>query len=212
MITRALARPSVTVATTVWSSRAYASRRPMSMPAGIARTVWRSTFAANERTLELTETPPQGGRAFNPTQLSRSEPIRASVARTETRRAKGIVMDMPEILRGDSPVRLFQGAVAGAALSMAIGFGWAGWTLGGTVAKMVEESGRTAVITALAPISVDKFQHASNATENLAELRKTASYQQGTFVEKGGWATLPGSDASNYAVAQACANMLTTLK
>jgi hypothetical protein len=185
----------------------------MSMLAGFAQPVWRSTFAANERTLELTETPTQGGRAFNPTPLfCRSEPIRVSVARTETCRAKGIAMNMPEILQGDSPVRLFQGAVAGAALSMAIGFGWAGWTLGGTVAKMVEESGRTAVITALAPICVDKFQHASNATENLAELRKTASYQQGTFVEKGGWATLPGSDASNYAVAQACANMLTTLK
>ena len=121
-------------------------------------------------------------------------------------------MNMPEILQGDSPVRLFQGAVAGAALSMAIGFGWAGWTLGGTTAKMVDDAARTAVITALAPICVDKFQHASNATENLVELRKTASYQQGSYVEQGGGATLPGSDASNYAVAQACANMLTTLK
>jgi hypothetical protein len=121
-------------------------------------------------------------------------------------------MNMPEILQGDSPMRLFQGAVAGAALSMVIGFGWAGWTLGGTTAKMVDEASRTAVITALAPICVDKFKHASNATENLATLQKTASYEQGTFVEKGGWATLPGSDASNYAVAQACANMLTALK
>ena len=121
-------------------------------------------------------------------------------------------MNMPEILQGDSPVRLFQGAVAGAALSMVIGFGWAGWTLGGTTAKMVDEASRSAVITALAPICVDKFKRASNATENLATLRKTASYEQGTYVEKGGWATLPGSDASNYAVAQACANMLTTLK
>jgi hypothetical protein len=121
-------------------------------------------------------------------------------------------MKMPEILQGDSPVRLFQGAIAGAALSIALGFGWAGWTLGGTATKMVDEASRTSVIAALAPICVDKFQHATNAMENLAELRKTASYQQGTFVEKGGWATLPGSDASNYAVAQACANMLTTLK
>jgi hypothetical protein len=121
-------------------------------------------------------------------------------------------MNMPEILQGDSPVRLFQGAVAGAALSMVIGFGWAGWMLGGTATKMANEAGRTAVITALAPICVDKFQRATNATENLVTLRKTASYEQGTFVEKGGWATLPGSDASNYAVAQACANMLTTLK
>ena len=121
-------------------------------------------------------------------------------------------MNMPEILQGESPVRLFQGAIAGAALSMLIGFGWAGWTLGGTTAKMVDDASRSAVITALTPICVDKFRTASNATENLATLQKTASYEQGTFVEKGGWATLPGSDASSYAVAQACATMLTTLK
>jgi hypothetical protein len=110
-------------------------------------------------------------------------------------------MDMPVMLQGDSPVRLFQGAVAGAALAMAIGFGWAGWTTGGNAAK-----------TALAPICVEKFQHTANAQQNLADLKKTASYEQGTFVEKGGWATLPGSDASNYAVAQACATMLSNLK
>jgi hypothetical protein len=121
-------------------------------------------------------------------------------------------MNLPEILQGDSPVRLFQGAVTGAALSMAIGFGWGGWTLGGTATKMADEAARSAMITALAPICVDKFQRATNATENLATLRKTASYEQGTYVEKGGWATLPGSDASNYSVAQACANMLTNLK
>jgi nucleoid-associated protein YgaU len=95
---------------------------------------------------------------------------------------------------------------------MIIGFGWAGWTLGGTTAKMVDEASRSAVVKALAPICVDKFQTASNATENMAALRKASSYEQGTFVEKGGWATLPGSDASNYGVAQACANMLTNLK
>jgi hypothetical protein len=35
---------------------------------------------------------------------------------------------------------------------------------------------------------------------------------QGSFIEKGGWATLPGSDSANSSVAQACANMLGSLK
>jgi len=35
---------------------------------------------------------------------------------------------------------------------------------------------------------------------------------QGSFVEKGGWATTPGSDKTNSAVAQACATMLGNLK
>jgi len=88
-------------------------------------------------------------------------------------------MDMPVMLRGDSPVRLFQGAVAGAAL---------------------------------APICVDKFQHAAGAEANLVELKKVSSWQQTSFVEKGGWATLPGSDAANSSVARACAEMLGNLK
>ncbi len=115
------------------------------------------------------------------------------------------------MLQGDSPVRLFQGAVAGAALAMIIGFGWAGWTTGGTAAKMVDEASKTAVTTALAPICVEKFQRAANAEQNLVDLKKTASYQQGSFVEKGGWATLPGNESS-YALAQACATMLNNLK
>jgi hypothetical protein len=121
-------------------------------------------------------------------------------------------MKTPEMLQGDSPVRLFQGAVGGAVATMVIGFAWAGWTLGGTATKMVDEATRTAVTAALAPVCVDKFQHTSNAADNLATLKKTASYEQGSYVEKGGWATMPGNTSSNYAVAQACANMLNVAK
>jgi hypothetical protein len=46
---------------------------------------------------------------------------------------------------------------------------------------------------------------------NLTELKKVSSWQQGSFVEKGGWATLPGSDLANSAVAEACAKLLGSL-
>ena len=121
-------------------------------------------------------------------------------------------MNMPPILQGDSLVRLIQGTLFGAFATIVIGFAWGGWTLGATAAKMSEDASKSAVVAALAPICVDKFQRTSNAVENLAELKKIASYQQTSFVEKGGWATLPGSDSANYAVAQACANMLNSLK
>ena len=39
-----------------------------------------------------------------------------------------------------------------------------------------------------------------------------SSWQQAAFVEKGGWATLPGSDLANSSVARACADMLDNLK
>jgi hypothetical protein len=46
----------------------------------------------------------------------------------------------------------------------------------------------------------------------MTELKKVSSWQQGAFIEKGGWAKMPGSDTSNSAVAEACATMLGNLK
>jgi len=126
--------------------------------------------------------------------------------------AKGNIMELPAILRGDSLTRLLQGAAAGAAITAIVGFNWGGWVTGGTAKDMVQRSSSAAVIAALSPICVDKFQHSAEAAGNLIELKKVSSYQQGTFIEKGGWATLPGSDAANSSVAQACANMLNNLK
>jgi len=121
-------------------------------------------------------------------------------------------MELPAILRGDSLTRLLQGAAAGAAITAIVGFNWGGWVTGGTAKDMVQRSSSAAVIAALSPICVDKFQQSAGAAGNLVELKKVSSYQQGSFVEKGGWATLPGSDAANSSVAQACANMLNNLK
>jgi hypothetical protein len=100
-------------------------------------------------------------------------------------------MAMPAILRGESLTRLLQGAAAGALATLVIGFYWGGWATGGTAKEMVQRGTTTAVVTALSPICVDKFQHAAAAPVNLAELKKVSSYQQGSFIEKGGWATCP---------------------
>ena len=77
---------------------------------------------------------------------------------------------------------------------------------------MVQRSSTAAVVTALSPICVDKFQRSAEAATNMVELKKVSSYQQGSFIEKGGWATLPGSDNTNSEVARACAEMLGALK
>jgi hypothetical protein len=119
---------------------------------------------------------------------------------------KGKHMQLPAILQGDSLKRLLQGAAGGAAAAMIIGFNWGGWVTGGTAKEMTQKSSTAAVIAALSPICV------AEASTNMTELKKVSSYQQGSFIEKGGWATLPGSDAANSSVAQACANMLSSLK
>jgi hypothetical protein len=125
---------------------------------------------------------------------------------------KDVTMPTPAMFQGDSVKRLLQGAAVGAVATMIIGFYWGGWVTGGTANDMTQRSTKAAVVAALSPICVDRFQRSAEAAVNLVELKKVASYQQGSFIEKGGWATMPGSDASNSAVAGACANMLSNLK
>lgn len=121
-------------------------------------------------------------------------------------------MQLPAILQGDLLTRLLQGAAVGVAATLIIGFNWGGWVTGSTARDMSQRSSTAAVVAALSPICVDKFQRSVEAMANMTALKKVSSYDQGTFVEKGGWATLPGSDTANSAVARACADMLNNLK
>jgi hypothetical protein len=121
-------------------------------------------------------------------------------------------MQLPLILQGDSPARLLQGAAAGAVATMIIGFSWGGWVTGGTATALEQKSVSAALVSALTPICVDKFQHSAQATANFADLKKINSWQQGSFIEKGGWATMPGGESANRSVAEACATMLSTLQ
>jgi hypothetical protein len=127
-------------------------------------------------------------------------------------RKEDLMQLLHPMLQGESLKRLAQGTAAGAVLTVIIGFGWAGWTLGGTAKDMADKNASKAVVAALAPICVDKFQRAADASSNLTELKKVSSWQQASYVEKGGWATLPGSDAPNSALAQACASLLGAAK
>ena len=52
----------------------------------------------------------------------------------------------------------------------------------------------------LHPVCVEKFQHTPDVSTNLAALKKVDSWSQGAFVEKGGWATVPGSNAPRTSV------------
>lgn len=89
---------------------------------------------------------------------------------------------------------------------MIVGFGW---VTGGTAETLATRRAATAVVVALTPICVEKFRQAADASANLAEMKKaTYLWDQSKFVEKGGWATMPGSTQANSAVAKACAESL----
>jgi hypothetical protein len=103
------------------------------------------------------------------------------------------------------------GAVAGATAISILGFNWFGWTLGSTAEKMASLRAETAVVATLTPICVEKFQRQANGAEKLVEFRKiSSSYDRRSLIEKGGWATAPGSETSNSAVAAACAEKLSS--
>ena len=96
---------------------------------------------------------------------------------------------------------------------MVIGFSWGGWVTGGTANKLAADQAGAAVVTVLTPICVEKFLQNSDAQANLAVLRKISSnWQQGQYLEKGGWATPPGATSSDYELARACAAKLIEAK
>ena len=121
-------------------------------------------------------------------------------------------MEMPVALQGDSLKRLLQGAVVGVGATLIIGFGWGGWTLESTAKTLAETTANNAVVAAIAPICVDQFQRSSDASNNLAALKKVNTWEQGAFVEKGGWAVMPGAKTIDSGVPQACATLLSNLK
>jgi hypothetical protein len=122
-------------------------------------------------------------------------------------------MQVPSILRGESLTRLLQGMAVGAVTSMVIGFYWGGWVTGGTAVKLADERANTAVVAALTPICVEKFLQNSDAKANLAVLQKISSnWEQGDYLEKGGWATPPGAASPGYHLARASAEKLAQAK
>jgi hypothetical protein len=105
------------------------------------------------------------------------------------------------------------GVAGGAVVLATVGFTWGGWVTGGKSEAYATQRANAAVVVALAPVCVEKFQHTADASANLVALKKVDSWSQGDFVEKGGWATLPGSNSPQQvsAVAKACALLLASM-
>ncbi len=110
--------------------------------------------------------------------------------------------------QGESLKRLLQGAAVGVVATLAIGFGWGGWMLGSSAKTLADSTANSAVVAAIAPICADQFQRSADAANNLTELKKTDLWQQAAYVEKGGWAIMPGSKAADSGVPHAAASIV----
>ena len=90
-----------------------------------------------------------------------------------------------------------------------VGFWALGWTLGSSAERMARDRAEVAVVDALTPVCVNRFEAQIDAATKLTELKKiSSSWDQRSFIEKGGWATAPGSATPNSDVATACAEKL----
>ena len=105
------------------------------------------------------------------------------------------------------------GAAAGAIVVAILGFTWGGWMTTGAANKLADERADLAVVAVLTPLCVESFQQNANATANLVALKKLSStWEQGDFLEKGGFATRPGGASPDYVLARACAEKLVQAK
>ncbi len=92
----------------------------------------------------------------------------------------------------------------GLALPPAIGFGLGLWVTKDSAERMLNE----AVLTARTTICVAQFTNAPNYKERLKEYMALDYSAKRTFLEKGGWAKMPGEDKASDAVTQACSGKL----
>jgi hypothetical protein len=99
------------------------------------------------------------------------------------------------------------GLVCGAVIAMIIGFVWGGWTTSGTTKRMSEK----AVLASQAAICVAQFMKEPNHGEKLKEFAKLNGWEKAEFIEKGGWAKMPGGEKADLYACRACADGLELL-
>ena len=80
-----------------------------------------------------------------------------------------------------------------------------------TAQEKAEEMAENAVVARLAPICVEQFKKDSEKDQKLIGLKKEDSWKRNDYVEKQGWATMPGEKKPDSTVAGKCAEMIVQL-
>lgn len=119
-------------------------------------------------------------------------------------------MNVPKIPTQTRP--FLWGAAAGAIALAIVGFNWGGWMTGAKAETLAGTRADEAIVSALTPVCVSQFQKSVNAPASLAAMKKLDGWEQGDYVTKAGWATMPGTTGEpNRQVATACAEAINKL-
>ena len=116
-------------------------------------------------------------------------------------------MQMPSMLQGELLTRLMQGAAAGAAAAIVIGFFWGGWSLASTADRMAKDRSELAVVAALAPVCADRFRALPDSDVKKTALSKVDSWKRRDEFPKE-FVTLPGELYPNSTLVDACYTLL----
>ena len=100
------------------------------------------------------------------------------------------------------------GAVVGGVAIAITGFSWGGWVTGSTAEEMASNRASAEVVAALVPVCLEQSRRDPQVAQQLASLEEAQSYKRREIVMDYGWATMPGSDAPDRAVANACLERL----
>jgi len=96
------------------------------------------------------------------------------------------------------------GAVIGAAVVGVGGFTWGGWVTGRTAHDRAMAMSRDDVVAAMVPVCLDMAQTDPDRAAKLAVIRGTHTYPRRNALMEAGWATVPGAEAPDRDIAQAC--------
>jgi hypothetical protein len=96
------------------------------------------------------------------------------------------------------------GAGIGAVFVCIVGFSWGGWVTGGTANDRAMAMSRDDVVASMVPVCLDIAKSDPAQANKLATIRAASTYQRRDALMKTGWATMPGTDAPNRDIAQAC--------
>jgi len=115
-------------------------------------------------------------------------------------------------MRKESIKPFIWGTVVGAIILLIVIFS-TGWVVtSGSAQNNAEEMAKQAVIDQLAPICVEQFLQDPNKEERLKELKEKSYWEKGNYVEKAGWATMPGSELPIEEVVDECVKRLTKIE
>ena len=100
------------------------------------------------------------------------------------------------------------GGLVGAVAVGIIGFSWGGWVTGGRADAMATARAHDSVIAAMVPVCLQISETDTDRAAKMAVIREASTYGRRDAVMETGWATVPGAEAPDRDLAQACAAAL----